>query len=172
MAQQCAVSTRRFHRWPANLCVLAIEEVKSVPYSPLSHPFIERLIGTVRREYLDHMFFWNRIDLTRKLDVFVEYHNTHRVHRSPGGTTPARHTCGSSAPPARASLSHDAWEEHCRVCFTSRFRAEYEFATVRMGQAISHPRRQPRGYQGTFPDKYPSLTLLAIFGKKEGMVVC
>jgi hypothetical protein len=34
----------RFHRWLANLRVLAIEEVKSVPYAPLSHPFIERLV--------------------------------------------------------------------------------------------------------------------------------
>jgi hypothetical protein len=39
----------RFHRWLANLRVLAIEEVKSIPYAPVSHPFIERLIGTVRR---------------------------------------------------------------------------------------------------------------------------
>ena len=30
----------RFHRWLANLRVLAIEEVKSVPYAPASHPFI------------------------------------------------------------------------------------------------------------------------------------
>jgi hypothetical protein len=44
----------RIHRWLANLRVLAIEEVESVPYAPASHPFIERLIGTVRREYLDH----------------------------------------------------------------------------------------------------------------------
>jgi transposase InsO family protein len=43
----------RFHRWLANLRVLEIEEVKSVPYVPVSHPFVERLIGTVRREYLD-----------------------------------------------------------------------------------------------------------------------
>jgi putative transposase len=34
----------RFHRWLANLRVLAIEEVKSVPYAPVSHPFIERLV--------------------------------------------------------------------------------------------------------------------------------
>jgi len=42
----------RFHRWLANLRVLEIEEIKSVPYAPASHPFVERLIGTVRREYL------------------------------------------------------------------------------------------------------------------------
>ena len=57
----------------APLRVLAIEEVKSVPYAPVSHPFIERLIGTIRREYLDHVFFWNAIDLTRKLDAFAHY---------------------------------------------------------------------------------------------------
>jgi hypothetical protein len=43
----------RFHRWRANLRVREIEEVKSVPDAPVSHPFVERLIGTIRREYLD-----------------------------------------------------------------------------------------------------------------------
>ncbi len=36
----------RFHRWRANLRILDIEEIKSVPFVPRSHPFIERLIGT------------------------------------------------------------------------------------------------------------------------------
>jgi len=107
----------RFHRWLANLRVLAIEEVKSVPYAPVSHPFIERLIGTVRREHLDHVFFWNAIDLTRKLDAFADYYNTHRVHRSVDGTTPARCASASSPPPARAALHQYAWEEHCRGLF-------------------------------------------------------
>jgi hypothetical protein len=40
----------RFHRWLANLRVLEIEELKSVPYAPVSHPFVERLIRTIRRE--------------------------------------------------------------------------------------------------------------------------
>jgi putative transposase len=47
----------RFHRWLANLRVLDIEEIKSVPYTPVSHPFVERLIGTIRREYLDQILF-------------------------------------------------------------------------------------------------------------------
>jgi len=42
----------RFHRWLANLRVLEVEEIKSVPYAPMSHPYVERLIGTIRREYL------------------------------------------------------------------------------------------------------------------------
>jgi len=65
----------RFHRWLANLRVIDVEEIKSVPYAPMSHPFIERLIGTIRREYLDRTLFWNSIDLHRKLDKFRAYYN-------------------------------------------------------------------------------------------------
>jgi putative transposase len=43
------------HRWTANLRILEIDEIKTVPQVPQSHPFIERLIGTVRREFLDHV---------------------------------------------------------------------------------------------------------------------
>jgi transposase InsO family protein len=39
----------RFHQWQTNLRILEVAEIKSVPYVPPSHPFVERLIGTVRR---------------------------------------------------------------------------------------------------------------------------
>ena len=77
----------RFHRWLANLRVLDVDEIKSVPHVPVSHPFVERLIGTIRREYLDRVFFWNAIDLTRKLNAFGDYYNALRVHRSLDGIT-------------------------------------------------------------------------------------
>src|SRR6202049_1133281 len=105
----------RFHRWLATLRVLEIEEVKSAPYAPVSHPFIERLIGTVRREYLDHLFFWNAIDLTRKLDAFANYYNAHRVHRSLGGITPAQRA--SSSPTAPAAIHQYTWKPHCHGLF-------------------------------------------------------
>jgi putative transposase len=47
----------RFHQWQANLRILNIREIKTVPYVPRSHPVVERLIGTVRREYLDRLLF-------------------------------------------------------------------------------------------------------------------
>jgi hypothetical protein len=86
-------------------------------FARFPHPFAERLIGTVSREYLDHVFFWNAIDLRRKLDGFADYYNAHRVHRSLDGTTPTRPSCASSPPPARAALRQYAWEEHCRGLF-------------------------------------------------------
>jgi hypothetical protein len=36
----------RFHQWQANLRILEVAEIKTVPHVPLSHPFVERLIGS------------------------------------------------------------------------------------------------------------------------------
>jgi transposase InsO family protein len=71
-----------------------------VPHAPMSHPFVERLIGTIRREYLDRTLFWNSIDLQRKLINFQNYYNGSRVHRSLRGTTPAERAGTSSPSPA------------------------------------------------------------------------
>jgi len=101
----------RFHRWLANLRILDVEEIKSVPYAPMSHPFIERLIGTIRREYLEHTFFWNSIDLRRKLERFRAYYNDVRVRRCLNGTTPA--ICAGHSSPSTANLAHYAWKRHC-----------------------------------------------------------
>lgn len=53
-----------------------------------SHPFVERLIGTIRREYLDQLIYWNAADLQQKLGAFRHYYNTHRVHQGLAGHTP------------------------------------------------------------------------------------
>ena len=76
------------HRWTANLRILEIEEIKTVPM-PLSHPFVERLIGTVRREFLDQVLFWNARDLERKLADFQTYYNAARSHALLQGHTPS-----------------------------------------------------------------------------------
>ena len=125
----------RFHRWLANLRVLEIEEVKSVPYTPVSHPFVERLIGTIRHEYLDRMFFWNAADLTRKLGEFKDYYNAHRVHRALAGSTPAQRAGAPS--PAPAALYRYAWRQHCRGLFQIRSPLEHEFATDRFRLAMN-----------------------------------
>jgi putative transposase len=69
----------RFHQWEANLRVLEVTEIKTVPYIPLSHPFIELLIGTIRRECLDRMFFWTAADLEAKLLDFQHFYNGYRT---------------------------------------------------------------------------------------------
>ena len=78
----------RFHQWNANLRIIEVTEVKTVPYVPLSHPFVERLIGTIRREFLDQVPFWSATDLERKLLQFKNYYNRERVHQGIGGQLP------------------------------------------------------------------------------------
>ena len=45
--------------------------------------YVERLIGTIRREYLNHTFFWNSIDLQRKLEQFGAYYNSWGAFTAP-----------------------------------------------------------------------------------------
>jgi len=101
-----------FHRWKANLRILDVEEIKTVPYVPLSHPFVERLIGTIRREYLDQVPFWGSTDLERKLGSFMDYYNRERTHQGLDGTTPnsSLGTAGQST----ARLSNYRWKSFCR----------------------------------------------------------
>src|ERR1700704_4454078 len=77
-----------WRRWTANLRILEVDEIKTVPHVPLSHPFVERLVGTVRREFLDHMLFWNARDLERKLAEFQLYYTAARSHASLDGRAP------------------------------------------------------------------------------------
>ena len=102
-------SLYRFQQWQANLRVLEIEEIKTVPYVPLSHPFVERLIGTVRREHLDQTLFWTAADLEEKLRAFQDYFNRHCVHSGLEGRLPD---------PGEGKTTLDfasyRWHRHCR----------------------------------------------------------
>jgi putative transposase len=102
----------KFHRWKANLRILEVTEVKTVAHVPLSHPFVERLIGTVRRELLDHVPFWGPADLARKLAQFRDYYNDDRVHASLDGSTPI--WSSTAAPRNVISLTAYQWRPHCR----------------------------------------------------------
>jgi transposase InsO family protein len=104
-----------FHRWRANLRVLEVEEIKTVPYVPLSHSFVERLIGTLRREYLDQVPFWGAADLRRKLGNFQHFYNTYRTHTSLDGHSPALRAGERASGPI--SIEHFGWQSHCRGLF-------------------------------------------------------
>lgn len=101
----------RFHRWRANLRILDVTEIKTIPYVPLSHPFIERLIGTVRREYLDKTLFWNERDLERKLVDFKNYYNRLRTHEALDGVTPAMRA--DLTENKIIDLNNYHWKSHC-----------------------------------------------------------
>ena len=101
----------RFHQWQANLRVLGVMEIKTVPYVPISHLFVERLIGTVRREYLDQILFWTTIDLETKLLDFQHYFNAYRTHAGLDGRLPETAAGGSASP---IDFHSYTWRKHCR----------------------------------------------------------
>ena len=101
----------RFHQWQANLRVLEVTEIKTVPYVPLSRPFVERLIGTLRREYLDHTLFWSTTDLEAKLLDFQHYYNEDRTHAGRKEHPPVS---GVNADRPLSNLSCYRWQKHCR----------------------------------------------------------
>jgi len=105
----------RFHRWRANLRILEVDEIKTIPSTPRSHAFVERLIGTIRREYLDRIWFWNQTDLERKLEDYKVFYNQYRCHTGLAGLTPARRS-GAPAPPL-AQLDSFRWRPHCHGLF-------------------------------------------------------
>ena len=99
----------RFPQWQANLRILGVAEIKTVPYVPWSHPFVERLIGTLRRECLDHTLFWTIADLEKKLLDFRTYFNHYRTHTAREGQPP-----DDERPRPVANLQSYRWESHCR----------------------------------------------------------
>jgi len=104
-----------FHRWKADLRILDVAEVKTVPYVPISHPFVERLIGTIRRELIDQTPFWSARELERKLFSFRNYYNDQRSHHAFGGVTPS--TQSGEMDHAVADLSNYSWQPNCRGLF-------------------------------------------------------
>jgi transposase InsO family protein len=61
---------------------LGIQEVLGAPRAPRQRAYIERVIGTIRREFLDHMIVFNEASLCRQRKFFVEYHHVSRTHLS------------------------------------------------------------------------------------------
>jgi transposase InsO family protein len=61
---------------------MGIHEVKTAPRSPWQNPYVERLIGTLRRECLDHMVVLNETHLCRLLRDYLIYYHSARTHLS------------------------------------------------------------------------------------------
>jgi putative transposase len=61
---------------------MGIEEVKIAPRSPRQSPYVERLIGSIRREGLNEVIVLNENHLRRVLRSHMDYYHTWRVHQS------------------------------------------------------------------------------------------
>jgi transposase InsO family protein len=62
--------------------VMGINEVLSAPRSPWQRAYVERVIGTIRRECLDHVIVLDETSLYRHVKSFVAYYHESRTHLS------------------------------------------------------------------------------------------
>jgi putative transposase len=59
-----------------------IEEIEIAPRSPWQNPYVERLIGSIRRECLDHVIVLHERHLRRLLTSYIQYYHHWRTHRA------------------------------------------------------------------------------------------
>ena len=72
----------------STVMAIGVEEVVTAPRSPWQNPYVERLIGSVRRECLNHMIVLNERHLRRILVSYLDYYHRSRTHLSLDKDTP------------------------------------------------------------------------------------
>ena len=70
------------------LAQLGIKTLRSSPQSPWQNAFVERVIGSIRRECLNHLIALSAPGLQAILDEYVDYYNAGRAHQSLSGMPP------------------------------------------------------------------------------------
>ena len=70
------------HSFCSGSSALGIRDHPIAPRSPWQNAYVERLIGSIRRECLDHMIVFSEAHLRRILRGYATYYNVSRTHRS------------------------------------------------------------------------------------------
>jgi Integrase core domain len=112
---------------------MGIKEVLSAPRSLWQHAYVERVIGTIRRECLDHVIVLNEASLYRHVKSFLAYyHHESRTHLSLAKDTPE--------PRPRTRRTEEPW---------LRSRKLAVFTTAMNGEQREHGRSRRNLYPGT-----------------------
>jgi len=67
---------------------MGVEEVLTAPRSPWQNPYVERLIGSIRRECLDHVIVFNETHFKRVLSRYFDYYHNSRTHNALDNNAP------------------------------------------------------------------------------------
>ena len=67
---------------------MGIQEVLCTPRSPWQRAYVERVIGSIRRECFDHVIVFHESSLRRTLDQYFDYYHRSRTHLSLGKDSP------------------------------------------------------------------------------------
>jgi transposase InsO family protein len=76
------------HAVTQRLAAMGLRDRPTAPRSPWQNGHVERLIGSIQRECLDHVVILGEADLRRVLARYADYYNNCRTHRSLTNDTP------------------------------------------------------------------------------------
>jgi hypothetical protein len=85
------------------LRAMGIRDKPNAPASPWQNGFVERLIGSIRRECVDHIIVLGEAHLRRILKSYADYYNDVRTHRSPKKDAPVSRPVRRTRHPGRTS---------------------------------------------------------------------
>jgi transposase InsO family protein len=92
------------------LRALGLDDRPTMPHSPWQNGHVERLIGSIRRECLDHVVIWNAAHLRCVLRDFADYYNNDRTHLALAKNSPnaraREHEGRITATPILGGLHH------------------------------------------------------------------
>jgi transposase InsO family protein len=90
--------------------LLGIREVLGAPRSPWQRAYVERIIGSIRRDCLDHVIVFDQASLRRLLGSYLDYYHISRTHLSLNKDTPVTRSVQSAgrivASPQIGGLHH------------------------------------------------------------------
>jgi transposase InsO family protein len=69
------------HKFAAVAASTGIKELRSPVRTPKANAICERIIGSLKRECLDHMLIWHRSQVHRLVKQYVAYYNLARPHQ-------------------------------------------------------------------------------------------
>jgi Integrase core domain len=111
------------------LRAMGIRDRPTAPRSPWQNAYAERLIGSIRREVLDHVVVLGERHLRHLLRSYMTYHNEARTHLSLDKDTPIPREVKASAGSSQSHISAD--------CITNTFASDFTIRTGNRNRLIS-----------------------------------
>jgi putative transposase len=94
-----------FKAWANTATAMDIHEILTAPRSPWQNAYVERFIGSVRRECLDHVIVCTASGLRRVLNAYVEYYLRSRTHLALDKDAPVSRPVASPADGSIVAIS-------------------------------------------------------------------
>jgi transposase InsO family protein len=103
------------HAVTRRLAAMGIRDHPTAPRSPWQNGYAERLIGSIRRECLDHIVVFGDAHLRRIVTAYANYYNDVRTHLALGKDAPARRPIRRFGPITARPILGGLHRRYCRM---------------------------------------------------------